>query len=85
MTDLCHLPDEQHDAALLAQLARLQEAQAELQAQDCTDPARARLSSTLQAAINALTHYRQSGQSLLRALARVDTARAEFQDTQGEL
>lgn len=85
MTDLCHLPDEQHDAALSAQLDLFQEALAELQAQDCTDPARARLSSTLQAAINALTHYRQSGQSLLRALARVDTARAEFQDTQGEL
>lgn len=73
------------DAGLKVRISTLEQELIELQAQDCTDPARARLSSTLQAAINALTHYRQSGQSLLRALARVDTARAEFQDTQGEL
>ena len=85
MTELCHLPDEQHEAALAAQLTVLQEALAELQAQDCTEPATARLSSTLHAGVNALLHYRQSGQSLVRALARIDEARAKFQDTQGEL
>lgn len=85
MSESGHLPDAAHEAALSAQLAHLQEALAKLRAQDCTDPARARLVSTTHAAVNALTHYRQSGRSLLRALGRMDEAQAEFLDTQGEL
>ena len=85
MTERCRLPDDRHEAALGAQLAVLQEELAELQAHDCSEPAAARLCSTLHATINALTHYRQSGQSLLRAQERLETARTKFRDTQGEL
>lgn len=73
------------DAGVKVRISTLEQELIELQTQDCTDPARARLCSTLHAAINALTHYRQSGQSLLRAQERLETARTKFRDTQGGL